>query len=102
LHRNSGLYAGYLVEVYAAPVGIKGEFPSAITLFANCTSNEMEVVIDYEYLSGAHSEEVIKEVCVASENVLETFRFLPPTPWTPMDLTRMLSPGTMELLLIHH
>jgi len=41
----------------------------------------MEVVIDYEYLSGAHGEEVIKEVSVASENVLEAFRFLPPTPW---------------------
>jgi hypothetical protein len=38
----------------------------------------MEVVIDYEYLSGAHGEELIKEVSVASENVIETFRFLPP------------------------
>jgi hypothetical protein len=41
----------------------------------------MEVVIDYEYLSGKHVEEVIKGVSVASENVLKTFRFLPPTPW---------------------
>jgi hypothetical protein len=40
----------------------------------------MEVVIDYEYLSGAHGEEVIKEVSVASETVLDTFRFLPPYP----------------------
>ena len=46
----------------------------------------MEVVIDYEYLSGAHGEDVIKELTVASEKVLETFRFLPPTPWTPMGL----------------
>jgi hypothetical protein len=38
----------------------------------------MEVDINYEFLSGAHGEEVIKEVSVASENVLETFRFLPP------------------------
>ena len=38
----------------------------------------MEVVIDYEYLSGAHCEEVNKEISVASENALETFRFLPP------------------------
>jgi hypothetical protein len=38
----------------------------------------MEVVIDYEYLLGARGEKVIKEVSVASENVLETFRFLPP------------------------
>jgi hypothetical protein len=65
------------VEAYTAPVGIKGEFPSAITLFANCTSSEMKVVIDYEYLSGAHGEEVIKEVSVPSENVIETFLFLP-------------------------
>jgi len=43
----------------------------------------MEVVIDYEYLSGAHGEEVIKEVSVASENVLETFRFLPPYSMDP-------------------
>jgi hypothetical protein len=40
----------------------------------------MEVVIYYEYLSGAHGEKVIKKVSVASENVLETVRFLPPTP----------------------
>jgi len=38
----------------------------------------MEVDIYYEYLSGAHGEEVIEELSVASENVLETFRFLPP------------------------
>ena len=49
-----------------------------VNLFANCTSNEMEVVIDYEYLSGAHCEEVMKVLSVASENVRETFRFLPP------------------------
>ena len=28
---------GYHVEVYAAPVSIKGEFQDAITLLANCT-----------------------------------------------------------------
>jgi len=82
--------------------GINGEFPNAITLFANCTSGEMDVVIDYECLSGAHGEDVIKELSVASEKVLNTFRFLPPTPWTPMDLTRAASHGTTELLLIHH
>jgi len=43
----------------------------------------MEVVIDYEFLSGALDEEVIKDVSVASENILETFRFLPlhGPPW---------------------
>jgi len=44
------------------PAGKRGQFPSAITLFANSTSSKMEVVIDYENLSGAHGEEVIKEV----------------------------------------
>jgi hypothetical protein len=39
----------------------------------------MKVVIDYEYLLGAHSEEVPKKVSLASENV-DTFRFYPPTP----------------------
>ena len=43
----------------------------------------MEIVIDYEYLPGAHGEEVIKEVSVASENVLETFRFLTPYSMGP-------------------
>jgi hypothetical protein len=38
----------------------------------------MEAVIDYEVLLGAHLEEVIKEISVASEDALETFRFLPP------------------------
>jgi hypothetical protein len=61
------------VEAYAAPVGIKGEFPLAVTLLATCTPSEMEAVFDYEYLSGAHDEELIKEVFVASENVLETY-----------------------------
>jgi len=43
----------------------------------------MDVVIDYEYFLGAHGKEVIKEISVASEGVQETFRFLPPIPWTP-------------------
>ena len=89
------------MEVYAAPVDIKGEFPSAITLFPNRTSSEIEI-IGYEYLCGAHGEEIIKKVSVVSENVLETFRFLPPTPWTPMPPIRMVYHGTMELFLIHH
>jgi hypothetical protein len=75
------LYAEYLVEAYAAPVGITGEFPRAVTLFATCTPSEMETVIDYEYLSWAHDEEVIKEVSVAAENVLETYCFLSPIQW---------------------
>jgi hypothetical protein len=37
----------------------------------------MEVVIDYEYLTGARGEEVHNEVSVASENVIDTFQFLP-------------------------
>jgi len=32
----------------------------------------MEAFIDYEYLSGAHGEEVIKDLSVAADNVLET------------------------------
>ena len=40
----------------------------------------MEVVIDYEYLTGARGETVLKEVSVAAENVIDTFRFLPHTP----------------------
>jgi hypothetical protein len=38
----------------------------------------MEVVIDYKYLKGARGEEVPKEVSVASEKVIDTFRFLHP------------------------
>jgi hypothetical protein len=40
----------------------------------------MEVVIDYEYMTGARGEELPKEVSVASENTIDAFRFLPPTP----------------------
>jgi hypothetical protein len=40
----------------------------------------MEVVIDYEYLTGARGEEVPKEVAVSSENSIEKFLFLHPTP----------------------
>ena len=62
----------------------------------------MEVVIDYEYLSGALGEEVIKEVSVASENVLETFHFLTLYFMDPMILTVAVSRGTTELLLHHY
>ena len=40
----------------------------------------MEVVIDSEYLTGARGETGLKEVCVAAGNVIDTFRFYPPTP----------------------
>ena len=70
------------MEAYVALVGIKVEFSRTLTLFATCTPSEMEAVIDYEYLSGVSDEEVIKEVSMAAENVLETSRFLPPTPWS--------------------
>lgn len=43
----------------------------------------MEAVIDYESLIGAYGEEVIKELSVASEGVLETFRFLSPYCMNP-------------------
>jgi len=43
----------------------------------------MDVVIDYEYLLGAHGEEVIKELSVASKDVQETSRFLPPYRMDP-------------------
>jgi hypothetical protein len=43
----------------------------------------MEVVIDYEYLTWARGEEVPKEVAVASENSIETFRFLPSYTMNP-------------------
>jgi hypothetical protein len=66
------------VGASAASADIKGRFPSEITLFTPCTLSEMEVVINYEVLLGAHGEEVIKEVSVSAEDVHETFRFLPP------------------------
>jgi len=43
----------------------------------------MEVVIDYEYLSGARGEAMPKEVSVASENVIDTFRFFTPYTMNP-------------------
>ena len=35
----------------------------------------MEVVVDYEYLTGNQNEAVIKELSNAGENALETFHF---------------------------
>ena len=35
----------------------------------------MDVVIDYEYLTGAKVESVVKELSVAAKNVLHTFHF---------------------------
>jgi hypothetical protein len=39
----------------------------------------MEGVIDYEYLTGARGAEVPKEIAIASEDSIESFRFLPRT-----------------------
>jgi hypothetical protein len=37
----------------------------------------MEAVIDYEYLTGVRGEEVPKKFAIASEDSIESFRFLP-------------------------
>lgn len=42
----------------------------------------MECVIDYEVLRGQQNEDIIKEVCVAAENVIETFHFKSPYAMT--------------------
>jgi hypothetical protein len=73
-------YVDYRGEVRAVSASIKGEFTLTLTLFSFRTPIIMEVVIDYEYLTGARGEEVPKEVSVASEKVIDSFRFLPPTP----------------------
>jgi hypothetical protein len=62
----------------------------------------MEVVIDYEYLTGTHGEEIIKELSVASKDVRETFRFLPPTAWTHIAAIKTGSAGTTEVLVTDH
>jgi hypothetical protein len=38
----------------------------------------MEVVIDYEQLSGSQNETIIKELSIAGDNVVENFQFLSP------------------------
>ena len=38
----------------------------------------MEAVIDYEYVKGAKGETVVKELSVAANDVLQTFRFRSP------------------------
>jgi len=65
------------VEDNAVSAGIKGRFTGTITPFTDCTLTVMEVVIYYEYLSGVRGEEVLKEVSLASENFIDTFRFYP-------------------------
>jgi len=43
----------------------------------------MEVVIDYEYLTGAKGEVVVKELSVAAKDVIHTFHFRNPYPMSP-------------------
>jgi len=62
----------------------------------------MEVVIDYEYLLGTHGEEVMKELSVASTDVRETFRFLPPYRMDPIATIKTGSAGTAGVLLTDH
>ena len=38
----------------------------------------MEIVIDYEQLSGTQNETIVKELSIAGRNVLETFQFQSP------------------------
>ena len=55
----------------------------------------MEVVIDYEYLTGARGETVLKEVSVAAENVKIHSVFYPHTPRIPIVPLRPVYPGKM-------
>ena len=43
----------------------------------------MEVLIDYEYLTGAKVETVVKEISVAAKDFLHTFHFRNPYPMNP-------------------
>jgi len=54
--------------------------------FGSCHSSSvavMEVVVDYEYLTGTQHEIVIKKLSVAAEIVLETFHFQNPYAMRP-------------------
>jgi len=41
-------------------------------------ASSREAVIDYAFLRGRQNETIVKELCVASDAVSETFRFKPP------------------------
>ena len=43
----------------------------------------MEVIVDYEYLTGSQNETVIKDLSIANENVFETFHFQSPYAMRP-------------------
>jgi hypothetical protein len=43
----------------------------------------MEVVVDYEYLTGTQNETIIMEMSIAGENVLETLHFQSPYAMRP-------------------
>jgi hypothetical protein len=44
---------------------------------------EMEVVIDCEFLDGAHNELVVKELSIAAKDVIVTFHFQSPYSMRP-------------------
>jgi len=44
-------------------------------------TGDREAFIDHEFLWGLQNETVVKEICVISAAVSETFRFKPPTRW---------------------
>jgi hypothetical protein len=43
----------------------------------------MEVVIDYEFLLGAHNETIVKEISLAAEDVIQTYQFQSPYAMRP-------------------
>jgi hypothetical protein len=46
-------------------------------------NTEMEVVIDCEFLDGAHNELIVKELSIAAEVVIHTFHFQRPYAMRP-------------------
>jgi hypothetical protein len=43
----------------------------------------MEAVVDFEQLCGTQNETIVKELCVAAHNVIETFQFQSPYTMRP-------------------
>ena len=62
---------------------IKGRSLNVSSSLRNLISTAMGVVIDFEYLRRCQNEIVVKEVCVAGENVRDLFRFESPYHMAP-------------------
>jgi hypothetical protein len=72
-------------EIQGSTPSIKGNYTVSVGHLVLVTrlTRTMEAVVDFEQLCGKQNETIVKGLCIAAHNVLETFRFQSPYGMRP-------------------